>query len=168
MNCLDIQELKFVNKSPNKDPNFSHNGDSGFDLRAWIKEDEENVKFDEELNALTVTLKPLERRLIHTGLYFELPEYTEIQCRPRSGCSINEGLTLINCIGTVDENFRGEVCMLVVNLSNENIVISSGERIAQGVLCPVYNSYLTNLINVEGISDNTERGSSGYGSTGKK
>lgn len=164
---LDEQELEFVNKSPNEDPIYSHEGDSGFDLRAWLQENEEGVKFDKDLNKLTVTLKPLERRLIHTGLYFRLPEFTEIQCRPRSGCSIKEGLTVINSPGTVDENFRGEVCILVINLSDKKLTIKSGERIAQGVLCPVYNSYLVNLKKVDKISDDTERGSNGYGSTGK-
>lgn len=165
---LDEQELEFVNLSPNKDPVYGLDGNSGFDLRAWIKEDEEGVKYDKEEKAYAIALKPLERRLIHTGLYFKLPEFTEIQCRPRSGCSIHEGLTLINCVGTVDENFRGEVCILVVNLSDKKITIKSGERIAQGVLCPVYNSHLVNLKKVDNISDDTERGSNGYGSTGKK
>lgn len=164
---LDEQELEFVNKSPNEDPVFSHDGDSGFDLRAWFKDNEEGVKIDKDSNVLTLTLKPLERKMIHTGLYFKLPEFTEIQCRPRSGCSIKDGLTLINCVGTVDECFRGEVCVLVVNLSDKKLTIKSGERIAQGVLCPVYNSYLVNLKKVDSISDNTERGNNGYGSTGK-
>jgi dUTP pyrophosphatase len=165
---LDKQELEFVNMSPNKDPYYEYEGDSGFDLRAWITKDEDGAKIDKEDNKHFITLKPLERRMIHTGLYFKLPAFTEIQVRPRSGCSIKEGLTLINCVGTVDECYRGEVCVLAINLSDKKLTIKSGERIAQGVLCPVYNSYLVNLKRVDNIINNTERGNNGYGSTGKK
>lgn len=163
----DIQTLEFVNESNNEDPFYAHEGDSGFDLRAWIREDEDGVKTDKETGLPTITLKPLERRIIHTGLYFKLPRFTEIQCRPRSGCSYKDGLTLINCVGTIDEGFRGELCVLVVNLSDKKITIKSGERIAQAVLCPVYNSYLVNLVKTEIVKDDTERGSNGFGSTGK-
>lgn len=163
----DIQKLEFVNKSPNKDPYYEHEGDSGFDLRAWITADEQGAKLDKKTNEVSITLKPLERRMIHTGLYFKLPKYTEMQVRPRSGFAIKEGLSLINAVATIDSNFRGEVCILAVNLSNKNIVIKSGERIAQGILCPVYNSYLVNLTNVENISEDTDRGANGYGSSGK-
>lgn len=163
----DTQILSFINKSNNEDPYYKHDGDSGFDIRAWITEDEDGVKVDKESGVPTITLKSLERRMIHTGLYFNLPQYTEIQCRPRSGCSIKEGLTVINTPGTIDQNYRGELCVLVINLSNKKITIKSGERIAQAVLCPVYNSYLVNLNKVTNIDENTERGSKGFGSTGK-
>jgi dUTP pyrophosphatase len=164
---LDEQELEFVNMSPNKDPYYEYEGDSGFDLRAWITKEEDGAKIDKEDNKHFITLKPLERRMIHTGLYFKLPAFTEIQVRPRSGCSIKEGLTLINCVGTVDEKFRGEVCILAINLSNNKVNIKSGERIAQGVLCPVYNSSLVNLKKQNDIPHDTERGDNGYGSTNK-
>ena len=88
---LDEQELEFVNMSPNKDPYYEYEGDSGFDLRAWITKEEDGAKIDKEDNKHFITLKPLERRMIHTGLYFKLPAFTEIQVRPRSGCSIKEG-----------------------------------------------------------------------------
>ena len=164
---LDEQELEYLNESPNEDPIFAHEGDSGFDIRAWIKEDDEGAKLDKDSNKLTITMKPLERRMFHTGLYFKLPEFTEIQCRPRSGCSIRDGLTIINSPGTIDENFRGELCVLAINLSDKKLTIKSGERIAQGVLCPVYNSYLTILKKVDVKSHDYERGINGYGSTGK-
>lgn len=162
----DIQVLEFVNKSNNPDPNFGKEvGNSGFDLRAWISDEEKDAKVDRTDNRLYINLKPLERRLIHTGLYFKLPSYTEIQCRPRSGKSYKEGLTVINSPGTVDENYRGELCILVINLSKDKITIKSGERIAQGVLCPVYNSYLVNLKKVDEISKDTERADQGIGHT---
>lgn len=164
---LDEQELEFVNMSPNKDPYYEYEGDSGFDLRAWITKDDDGAKVDKDDNKAFITLKPLERRMIHTGLYFKLPAFTEIQVRPRSGCSIKEGLTVINSPGTVDEGYRNEVCVLAINLSDKKIVIKDGERIAQAVLCPVYNSYLVNLKKTDEIVKDTERGGNGYGSSGK-
>lgn len=163
----DIQVLEYENSSNNENPSFSHDGDSGFDIRAWIKSDEDGVKLDKETNVPTITLKPLERRMIHTGLRFKLPEHTEIQCRPRSGYAYKEGLTVINTPGTIDENYRGELCVVVINLSNKKITIKSGERIAQAVLCPVYNSYLVNMARVEDINNNTSRGADAFGSSGK-
>ena len=164
---IDKKTLEFTNESPNKNPEYSHEGDSGFDLRAWIREDEEDAKFDKKTEEVSVTLKPLERRMVHTGLYFKLPEYTEMHIRSRSGCSINEGLVVINQPATIDEGYRGEVCVLVINLSDKKLTIKSGDRIAQGVLCPVYNSKLVDLVATDAIENDTERGSEGYGSTGK-
>ena len=164
---LDKRSLIFINESPNKDPVYAHDGDSGFDLRAWIRKDEEGAKVDKKTDEVSITLKPFERRKIHTGLSFILPEFTELQIRPRSGCAIDDGLTVINSPATVDYGYRGEVCILSVNLSNKNVVIKSGERIAQAVLCPVYNSHLVNLEKADSISNSTERGSNGYGSSGK-
>ena len=163
----DIQTLEFVNESNNEDPVFTHIGDSGFDIRAWIKENEDGAKIDKETNLPYIILRPLERRMIHTGLYFKLPHFTEIQCRPRSGCSIKDGLTIINSPGTIDEKYRGELCVLVINLSDRKLTIKSSERIAQGVLCPVYNSYLVNLQKVDELDKNTERGDNAFGSSGK-
>ena len=165
---LDIQNLKFCNKSTNPDPQFALDGDSGFDLRAYFTEDDEKVKKNKETNELTLTLKPFERYMIHTGLYFQLPEYTEIQVRPRSGVSFKEGLTIINTPGTVDEKYRGEYCILAVNLDKSNITITNGDRIAQAVLCPVYNSHLVKLEKVDDVSNDTERGEKGFNSTGVK
>lgn len=148
--------LKFVNKSPNVNPCYSKSEDSGFDLRAWISNEENYIE-----------LRPLERRLIHTGLYFELPEDTEIQVRPRSGAAIKIGLSVVNTPGTVDRNYTGEVCIVAINLSYDTIRINNGDRIAQAVLMPVYNGSKVTLENVSEIEENAERGSDGFGSTGK-
>lgn len=161
---LDIQTLKFVNKSNNPDPVFTDEQDSGFDLRAWITEEDEGSKLKDDV--YEITLKPMERKLFHTGLYFELPKYTEIQVRPRSGISIKYGITVINTPATVDEGYTGECCVLLVNLSKEKFVIHNGDRIAQGVLCPVYNGALVNLIKVSEITSKTKRGDKGVGHSG--
>lgn len=147
--------LEFVNKSPNENPSFSDKGSSGFDLRAWIIENE-------------LTLKPLERKLIHTGLYFNVPEHCEIQVRPRSGLAILKGLTVINTPGTIDESYTGECCILAINLSNEDIRIENGDRIAQGVLCPVYNGNDVYLGRLNDFKKETERGDGGFGHSGIK
>lgn len=167
--CIDTQNLKFVNKSNNPDPVYANDGDSGFDLRAWIDcEDGKGLCGDSEDNQLYISLAPLERRMIHTGLYFELPKHTELQVRPRSGTSLKQGLIVLNTPGTVDEKYRGEVCVIVINLSNEFIKIHNGDRIAQAVLKPVYNFYLTSLEKVSEINENTGRGKNGFGSSGTK
>ena len=150
----NLKTLRFENRSPHEDPEYVKDTDSGFDLRAWIIEG-------------SITLRPLERSVVHTGLYFELPDYTEIQVRPRSGMAAKRGLSVCNTPGTVDEGYRGEVCVIAVNLSNEDIVIEDGERIAQAALCPVYNGSLVRLEKIDGaISTDTDRGSDGFGSTG--
>ena len=104
--------------------------------------------------------------MIHTGLYFDVPENTEIQVRPRSGMSIKKGITVINTPGTVDENYTGEVCILIINLSNEDVVITNRERIAQAVLMPVFNARSVKLEIVDEIVKETERGDGGFGHTG--
>lgn len=165
----DVQDLKFVNKSDNKSPVFAKTGDSGFDLRAWITpENDSDAKYNKDEDKYQITLKSLERKMIHTGLYFMLPECTEIQVRPRSGLTLKKGLSVLNTPGTVDEKYVGEVCVILVNLSKEKITITSGERIAQAILMPVYNSNLVNLIQIDEVIENTERGSDGFGSSGVK
>lgn len=154
---MEKQTLKFVNKSPNEDPKFADIGSSGFDVRAWIEENDGKI-----------TLKPLERKLIHTGLYFDVPENCEIQVRPRSGLAIKQGITVINTPGTVDASYIGELGILIINLSNEEVTIENGDRIAQAVLCPVYNGYLTYLESVNEITKVTERGDGAYGHSGVK
>ena len=144
---------KYVNKSNNPDPIYAHVGDSGFDIRASLKE--------------SVTLKPLERKLITTGLSFELSPNTELQIRPRSGMALKHGITVLNTPGTVDEGYRGDVGVILVNLSNEKYTINDGDRIAQGVINHVIGQGVSQLVNSEELS-NTERGSDGFGSTGKK
>ena len=97
-----MTRLKFVNKSPNPNPSFADKGSSGFDFRAWINK-ENGGTWDENIQNFIVTLKPLERKLMHTGLYFELPDCSEIQVRPRSGLALKEGITVLNTPGTVNK-----------------------------------------------------------------
>ena len=130
-------------------PEYKTEGAAGMDLSAAIEE--------------PVVLKPLERTLIPTGIKIELEHGYEAQVRPRSGLSIKHGITLINCVGTVDEDYRGELCVPVVNLSNEAYTIQPGERIAQMVIAHVEQAKIEI---VEELSD-TERGVGGFGSTGK-
>ena len=145
-------EIKFKNDSKLEDPIYQHSEDSGFDFRANIED--------------TITLKPLERKLIPTGLSFEIhPEY-ELQVRPRSGLALKHGLTVLNTPGTVGSNYRGEVKIILVNLSNENYTIKRGDRIAQGVISYVLKSKWSSLKKVTKLTP-TNRGEGGFGSTGK-
>ena len=131
-------------------PEYKTKGAAGMDLVASNDED--------------ITLKPLERFLIPTGIKIELPENYEAQIRPRSGLSIKHGISLINCVGTIDEDYRGEVKVGVVNLSNETYTIERGERIAQMIIAPVTKA---DIQLVEELSETT-RGEGGFGSTGIK
>lgn len=131
-------------------PEYQTEGASGMDLCAYIEE--------------PLTLKPMERRLVPTGLKMELPEGYEAQVRPRSGMSIKHGITLINCVGTIDEDYRGEICVPVVNLSSEQYTINNGDRIAQMVIAPVTKA----VVEVSGDLSMTSRGAGGFGSTGYK
>ena len=130
-------------------PEYKTEGAAGMDLCAAISE--------------PVTLKPLERTLIPTGIKIELEHGYEAQIRPRSGMSIKHGITLINCVGTIDEDYRGEVCVAVVNISNETYTIEPQERIAQMVI----SKYEQAKIEVVNVLTQTARGSGGFGSTGK-
>ncbi len=130
-------------------PEYKTEGAAGMDLCAAINE--------------PVTLKPLERKLIPTGLKIELEHGYEAQVRPRSGLSIKHGITLINCIGTIDEDYRGEVCIPMVNVSNEEYTILPDERIAQMVIA----KYEQAKIEVVTELTETSRGEGGFGSTGK-
>ncbi len=141
-------KVKIINKSNNPLPSYSTIGSSGMDLRAFIDDD--------------ITLKPLERTLIPTGIYISIPEGYEVQIRPRSGLSIKHAITLINCVGTIDSDYRGELKIPVVNLSNESYTISSGDRICQMVL-QKYEKI--EFIEVE-ILDETDRSDGGFGHTG--
>lgn len=165
---LDIQAIKFENRSDNQNPEYVHSGDSGFDLRAWITESDEGAKFDKNENKYKITLKSLERRLIHTGLYFNLPQYTEMQVRPRSGMALKQGLGVVNSPGTVDANYTNEVGVIAINMSNKPITITSGDRIAQAVLMPVYCKELVKLEQVEKVEENDSRNLNGFGSSGVK
>lgn len=130
-------------------PEYKTEGAAGMDLCAAITK--------------PVTLKPLERALIPTGLKIELEHGYEAQIRPRSGLSIKHGITLINCVGTIDEDYRGEVCIPVVNLSNETYTIQPDERVAQMIIAKVEQA------DVEVVEELTAtvRGAGGFGSTGK-
>ena len=130
-------------------PEYKTEGAAGMDLCAAISE--------------PLTLKPLERTLIPTGLKIELEHGYEAQIRPRSGMSIKHGITLINCVGTIDEDYRGEVCVPVVNISNETYTIEPQERIAQMIIARVEQA------KIEVVTELTEtvRGAGGFGSTGK-
>ena len=145
MTILKIQKLPH-NKVL---PEYKTKGAAGMDLCAAIDE--------------PVTLKPLERALIPTGLKIELEHGYEAQIRPRSGMSIKHGITLINCVGTIDEDYRGEVCVAVVNLSNDTYTIEPQERIAQMVIA----KYEQAELEVVAELTDTARGEGGFGSTGK-
>ena len=142
--------LKILRLEHNKNvPEYKTNGAAGMDLCAAIEE--------------PITLQPLERKLIPTGLKIELEHGYEAQIRPRSGLSIKHGISLINCVGTVDEDYRGEVCVGLVNVSNEPYTIEPQERIAQMVIA----KYEQAEIHVVTELSDTDRGEGGFGSTGK-
>ncbi len=143
-------KLKIKNTSNNPLPEYQTSGSAGMDLRAFLTE--------------TVTLSPLERKLIPTGLFIELAEEYEAQIRPRSGLAFKQGITVLNSPGTIDSDYRGEVGVLLINLSNETVTIESGDRIAQMVIAKYKQP---NIKEVE-ILEETERGAGGFGSTGKK
>ena len=108
-------------------------------------------------------LKPMERKLIKTGLAFEIEEGYEVQIRPRSGLAFKHGITVLNSPGTIDADYRGEIMVLLINLGNEEFEIKKGERIAQAVIAPVVQA---KIMEVEELSD-TKRGEKGFGSTGR-
>jgi dUTP pyrophosphatase len=142
-------ELKVVNKSKNELPEYAHPGDSGLDIRANLEE--------------AVVLQPLERKLIPTGIYVSLPEGYEIQVRPRSGMALKRGLTVLNTPGTIDSNFRGEIGIIIINLSSEVQHILPNEKIAQLVVMKVEKADVQLAFSL----DETDRGANGYGSTGR-
>jgi dUTP pyrophosphatase len=143
--------VKMINNSNNADPAYQKEGDSGFDLAAFIPED--------------IILKPLDRQLIPTGLFYQIPLGFELQIRPRSGLALKNGITVLNTPGTVDAGYRGEIKVLLVNLSNQDFTIKSGDRIAQGVIAPVQSRHTTLFRRVNEL-DSSERGTGGFGSTG--
>jgi dUTP pyrophosphatase len=143
-------QIKIINKSSHELPNYETIASAGMDLRANISE--------------SISLKPLERALIKTGLFIELPQGYEAQVRPRSGLAFKKGITVLNSPGTIDADYRGEIGVILVNLSQENFVIENGERIAQLIIAKHERA---NWIEVQEISE-TSRGESGFGSTGVK
>jgi dUTP pyrophosphatase len=131
-------------------PAYSTSLSAGMDLHAWLEE--------------PVTLQPLQRAMLHTGIYIALPEGYECQIRPRSGLALKRGLTVLNTPGTIDADYRGEVCVIIANLSNEPQTIEDGERICQMV---VARHETVQWLPVEQLDD-TERGAGGFGHTGTK
>lgn len=142
--------IKIVNKSNHPLPHYGTEAAAGVDLRANIE--------------TPITLKPLERTLVKTGLFIELPVGYEAQVRPRSGLAYKNGITVLNSPGTIDADYRGEVGVILVNLSNESFVIENGERVAQLVIAKHEQA---DWELVEELAE-TERGAGGFGSTGKK
>ena len=143
-------KIKAINKGRQPLPAYATPQSAGMDLRANIDE--------------PVTLHPLERRLIGTGLYIALPEGYEAQIRPRSGLALKHGITVLNSPGTVDADYRGEIMVLLVNLSDTDFVIAEGERIAQMVIA----RHEQGCFETADELDDTERGTGGYGHTGVK
>lgn len=141
--------IRIVNKSGMPLPQYETTGSAGMDLRAHLETD--------------ITLKPLERALVPTGLFIELPHGYEAQVRPRSGISIKHGITMINCVGTIDSDYRGEIKVPVVNLSNVSYTLKQGERIAQMIIA----KYETAVLEAVDVINDTDRGADGFGSTGK-
>jgi dUTP pyrophosphatase len=141
-------KVRIINKSKNQLPAYSTEWSSGLDLRANIEE--------------PLMLKPLERTLIPTGLFIELPEGFEAQVRPRSGLTLKKGITVLNTPGTIDADYRGEIGVIAINLSNEPVEITSGERICQMVISRVEK---VELEEVDQINE-TPRNDGGFGHTG--
>lgn len=141
-------KIQIINKSKHELPKYATSLSAGMDLRANIDQ--------------PVVLKPLERCLVPTGLYIALPEGYEAQIRPRSGLALKKGITLLNTPGTIDADYRGEIGVIVVNLSAEEFVIEDGERIAQMVIARYEQA---EWLAVE-VLDETERGEGGFGHTG--
>ena len=144
-------KIKIVNKSTNDIPSYATEGSAGMDLRAHIKEGK-------------TILEPMERMMVPTGIFIQLPKGYEAQIRCRSGMAIKHGISVINGIGTIDEDFTGEVCVLLINLSKEPFYIYNGDRIAQMVI----NKYEKAELNIVEELNKTERGEGGFSSTGTK
>jgi dUTP pyrophosphatase len=146
-------DINFVNKSNNPNPKYETSGSAGFDLRANL---------DAEI---TIPAKG-GRAIIPTGLYFELPSNFEMQIRPRSGLAAKHGVTVLNSPGTIDSDYRGEIKVILINHDEFYFKVNHGDRIAQGVIATVINENIFNLNQVYEISDDTQRSSGGFGSTG--
>ena len=143
-------KIKIVNNSQHDSPEYATSQSAGLDLRANLTE--------------SITLKPLARTLVKTGLFIELPQGYEAQVRPRSGLAYKKGITVLNSPGTIDADYRGEIGVILVNLSEEEFVIENGERVAQLVIAKHEQAQ---WIEVENL-DETDRGAGGFGSTGVK
>lgn len=147
---MQIVSVNIVNKSANPLPSYATAGSAGMDIRANVE--------------LPIILQPLERYLVPTGLFIELPEGYEAQIRPRSGLALKQGITCLNSPGTVDSDYRGELKVILINLSNTTQVINNGDRIAQMVIA---KTAIAELFVVQQLND-TVRGDGGFGHTGVK
>lgn len=143
-------KVSIINKGHQPLPAYATPQSAGMDIRANIDE--------------PVTLRPMERRLIPTGLYMALPEGFEAQIRPRSGLALKHGVTVLNTPGTVDADYRGEIMVLLINLSDRDFTVNDGERIAQMIIAGHETAAFTEVE----VLDETERGAGGYGHTGVK
>lgn len=143
-------EIKIINKSQHALPNYETLASAGMDLRANLSQ--------------PITLKPLERAIVKTGLFIELPIGYEAQVRPRSGLAAKKGITVLNSPGTVDADYRGEIGVILVNLSNEDFIVENGERIAQLIIAKHERAV---WIEAQELTE-TNRGEGGFGSTGVK
>lgn len=142
-------KIKIVNRSKHPLPGYSTIHSAGMDLRADIDSD--------------IVLNPMERIMVKTGLFLEIPEGCEAQIRPRSGLAIKHGITVLNSPGTIDADYRGEVCIILINLSNEKFIIKDGERICQMIISKHEKA---EWVEVETLQE-TQRGAGGFGHTGK-
>ena len=143
-------KIEIINKSPHALPSYQTNGSAGMDLRAHLEKD--------------IVLKPLERCIIPTGLFMALPLGYEAQVRPRSGLAAKYGLTVLNSPGTIDADYRGEIGVILVNISNTDFTVKNGERVAQLVISKHARG---EWVSVQNLTDTT-RGSGGFGSTGSQ
>ena len=143
-------QIKIVNRSKHSNPEYSTEFSAGMDLRANLE--------------TPILLKPLERKMIPTGLFIELPKGYEAQIRPRSGLAIKKGISVLNSPGTIDADYRGEINVIIINLSNEEFIVNDGERICQMVIAK-HESVVWEQVEV---LDETVRGAGGFGHTGTK
>lgn len=146
--------INFKNESKNPDPEYATSGSSGFDLRANLEEE--------------IIIKSGDYKLIKTGIFFDIPDNMEITIRSRSGLAYKYGVCVLNGIGTIDSDYTGEIGVLLINHGKEDFIVNNGDRIAQGVLSSVISKNLINLTKCNEIIKKTNRGTSGYGSTGSK
>lgn len=146
----DIMEVKIINRGHQPLPTYATEQSAGMDLRANLDE--------------PITLKPLQRTIVKTGLFMALPAGYEAQVRPRSGLALKHGITVLNSPGTIDADYRGELGVLLINLGDKDFVINDGERIAQMVIA----KHETVSFSLVEELDETERGAGGYGHTGVK
>ena len=144
-----MQKIRIINQSDHPLPEYATEESAGFDLRAKLSEE--------------IKLQPMERQLVKTGLFLELPTRYEAQIRPRSGLALKKGITVLNAPGTIDSDYRGEIGVILINLSQEEFTIENGDRIAQMVISKYQK---VDFVEVDQL-ENSARGDGGFGSTGK-